>query len=55
MGAGQGDTIDFKIPKTDAGYDPTTNTWTIVPIQDLDAITQQVTIDGILAKGWIKA
>ena len=54
MGAGQGDTIDFKIPKTDAGYDPTTNTWTIVPIQDLDAITQQVTIDGYSQKAGSK-
>ena len=46
MGAGLGDTINFNISKTDAGYNPTTNTWTIIPVQDLDKITRQVTIDG---------
>ena len=45
-GAGLGDTIAFGIPTSDSGYDPATNTWTIVPVQDLDTITQKVTIDG---------
>ena len=41
-----GDTIVFDIPASGPGYDPATNTWTIKPVQDLDAITKQVTIDG---------
>ena len=45
MGSG-GDTIVFDIPASGSGYDPATNTWTIIPVKDLDAITKQVTING---------
>ena len=41
-----GDTIVFDIPASGPGYDPTTNTWTIKPVQDLDAIRKQVIING---------
>ena len=44
-------TINFLIPAGGPGYDPTTNTWTIVPQTDLPNITQQVTIDGYTQPG----
>ena len=50
-GAGTGDTISFNIATSDPGYDSATNTWTIQPVQDLDSITQQVTIDGYTQPG----
>ena len=46
-----GDTIVFDIPTSGPGYDPVTNIWTIQPVQDLDSITQQVTIDGYSQPG----
>ena len=46
-----GDTIVFEIPTSGPGYDPVTNTWTIQPVQDLDPISQQVTIDGYSQPG----
>jgi hypothetical protein len=39
-------TIDFAIPTTDPGYDPTTSTVSFFPGQTLSPITVPVTIDG---------
>ena len=52
LGSG-GDTIAFDIAPGGTGYDPVTNTWTIIPVQDhdLDPITQQVTINGYSQMG----
>ena len=44
-------TINFLIPAGGPGYDPTTNTWTIVPQSDLANIIKQVTIDGYTQPG----
>src|SRR6516225_5855723 len=37
---GSTNTIDFNIPKTDPGYNPTTGVWTIAPGSNLPTITK---------------
>ena len=44
-------TISFSILPGGPGYDPVTNTWTIVPQSDLPNIIKQVTIDGYTQPG----
>ena len=45
-------TIDFDIPTSDPGYDPSTNFWTIAVASALPAVTELVTIDGYSQPGW---
>ncbi len=45
-------TIDFDIPASDPGYDPSTNFWTIAVASALPAVTESVTIDGYSQPGW---
>ena len=44
-------TINFDISTLDSGYNPTTNTWTITPFTDLDAIVVPLTINGYTFPG----
>ena len=50
--AQNGDAIDFDIPTTDPGYDPTTSSWTIEPSSPLPAITNSIFIDGFSQPGY---
>ena len=47
-----GFTIDFEIPTSDPGYDPSTSTWMIAVASALPALTESTTVDGYSQPGW---
>lgn len=51
VNAATNDAINFNIPNSDPGWDPSNNTWTIQPPVDLPNIVNTVTIDGYTQPG----
>ena len=49
------DTISFRIPTSDSGYDPATNTWTTTPLTTLPVLTRPVILDGTTQPGYAGA
>ncbi|MEG4202680.1 S8 family serine peptidase [Microcoleus sp. Pol7_A1] len=47
------DTVIFKIPTTDPGYNSSTNSFTIKPLSELPHITNSVIIDGTTQPGFL--